>query len=253
MHIIKNGRLSDVESKPSKNGIYDGIKSSPTIYGVPNGGMKFIVNITEDFDTPDCYGDVISLLSNATELDEIVFNICSSGGYLSSLNMILGFKEMCLAKQTHVLFSEASSAATAFFLSPADQYIVGDRASFMIHEVQFGSGGTSANVRKHTDHVFKQNEKFVKDTYMDFLLDSEIDSILQGIELYFDADEIRKRLMAREDKRKERLQQDFDNEIAKQEDLSQYSDEELTEEITLCRQDIKDYQKELKKRKEIKK
>lgn len=229
---------------PTSNGINDGKDTIPTIYGIPNGGMTYIVNITDDFDTPDCYGEVIALLSNATELDEIRFNICSSGGYLSSLNMLLGFKEMCNARQVHILFSEASSAATAFFLSPADQYIVGDRASFMLHEVQFGSGGTSSNVRKHTEHVFKENERFVRDTYQYFLDDSEISDVLRGIEIYLDAESIRDRLTKRqeilEQQHKESVQQTIEDETS----LEVFTDDELTEELKLI-------QAEVKKRKKV--
>src|SRR5699024_9807703 len=158
-----------------KASIGDMFPHQSSIYGVPYGGMKYIVNLTDDFDIPHSFDEVIALLANATEDDEITWNIVSSGGYIDSLEMLLAWKEMCAARQTHVLTSSAASAATAFFLSPADQYLVFDTASFMIHESNYGSGGTASNVRRHTEHVDKKNDKFIRDTYKDFLDDSEIE------------------------------------------------------------------------------
>lgn len=145
--------------RPTRLGIYDGQKSNPTIHGVFNGGFKYIVNITDDFDSPDCYNEVIALLSTATEQDEIWWNIASYGGFVDSLNMLLGWKSMCPAQHIHVLHANADSCASAFFLSPADKYIVGDNATMMIHEFQVGNGGTTSNVRKRVEHTSEENEK----------------------------------------------------------------------------------------------
>ena len=232
-------------TKPQTNGIYDGMKSSPTIFALPNGGMDYIVNITDDFDTPDCYSEVVALLNSATENDTIKFNICSSGGYLKSLNMLLGFKQMCPARQEHILFSEASSAATAFFLSDADKYIIGDRASFMIHEIQFGSGGTSSNVQRHTSHVFKENEDFVRETYSNFLSEQEVKDVLRGVELYIGANEIRERLQKRELLKQQQLQAE---QPPADVDLSEFSLEDLQEELEAMSEDRKVLQAEIKKR-----
>lgn len=161
------------KTKDIKASIGDVFPHSPTIYGVPYGGIKYIVNITDDFDDAKTFDEVVALLANATEDDEITWNIVSRGGYITSLEMLLGWKEMCQAKQIHVLTSEAASAATAFFLSPADQYLVFDTTSFMIHESNYGSGGTASNVRRHTEHVDKKNDKFVRNTYKGFLSEEE--------------------------------------------------------------------------------
>lgn len=243
-------KFTPPKPRPTSNGIYDGKPTVPTIYGVPNGGFKYVVNITDDFNTAECYDEIIALLANATELDEIWWNIASSGGYVSSLQMLLGWKSMCYAKQVHVLHSNADSCASVFFLSPADQYIVGDGATMFIHETQVGSSGTTVNVERRVQHLVKQNEQFVRDTYKDFLTDGsdggddEISDVLRGIEIYLDADEIRDRLTKRqqilEQQHKESLQQTLDDEMS----LDVFTDEELSEELKLI-------QAEIKKRKRI--
>lgn len=230
-------------TKSAKASIGDMFPHQSSIYGVPYGGMKYIVNLTDDFDLPRSFDEVVALLANATEDDEITWNIVSSGGYINSLEMLLSWKEMCQAKQVHVLTSEAASAATAFFLSPADQYLVFDTASFMIHESNYGSGGTASNVRRHTEHVDKKNSKFVRNTYKGFLSEEEIEDVLKGVEIYLDADAIRERLSLREQKRMEEAQEEAVQQLKEFEeaefDYSELPLEELEEELQMYNEDIK--------------
>lgn len=254
MYVGIDGMRAYQESQTIKksNGIYNGIPTSPSIFGIPKDGIKYIVSITDDFDTANRYDEVVALLANTTEHDEIWWNIASNGGFVDSLQMLLGWKAMCPAVQVHVLHANADSCASVFFLSPADNYIVGNGATMFCHEVQAGASGTTSNLDRRVQHLVKQNEDFVKKTYADFLTEQEIDDMLKGVEIYLDAEEIRSRLTKREELRRQRYQEEVDKEQNTPEDLSQYSDEELLEEIDLCKQDIKDYQKELKKRKVVK-
>lgn len=232
------------------NGIHDGKQTFPTIFCTPLGN-RYTVNITSDFDSSDTYDEVVALLSNATEMDEIVWNISSYGGYVNSLQMLLGWKNMCVAKQVHVLHSNADSCASAFFLSDADSYIVGDGATMFCHEIQAGVGGTTSNMARHMEHLKKTNEDFIKRTYQNFLDDSEIDAVLKGVEVFLTADEIKERLQQREEIKAQQIQQQIEDMENSEPDLSQFSVEELEEEIQLCKEDIKAYQREVKSRASI--
>lgn len=240
-----------VNSQNTMNGIYSSTPTYPTIFANPITSYEYVVNITDDFDAPHVYDQVIALMLSATDMDTITWNVNSDGGYVKSLNMLVGFKAMCAAKQVHVLMGEASSAATSFFLSEADQYIVGDRASFMIHEYQVGSGGTMSNSKRRTDFSNDECEKWVKDSYENFLSESEIESVLMGVEIYLDAVEIRKRLQHREEMKRKKLQQDIQDQLNTPVDLSEHSTESLEEELKLLELDKKDIQAELRKRKKV--
>lgn len=233
------------------NGIHDGKQTYPTIFCIPLGN-RYTINITSDFDSSDTYDEVVALLSNATEMDEIIWNISSYGGYVNSLQMLLGWKNMCLAKQTHVLHSNADSCASVFYLSDADQYIVGDGATMFCHEMQAGVSGTTSNMTRHMEHLKKTNEDFIKKSYENFLTDDEISQVLLGVEVFLTSDEIKERLQKREELKAKQIQQQILVEQANEYnvDLSQFSVEELQEEIDACKKDIKDYQKEIKSRKE---
>ena len=240
-----------INSKTHTNGIYDVDGTFPSIHAIPKQGFHYIVSITDDFDEPKYYDEVVALLSTASEEDTITFNINSNGGYVSSLAMLLTWKSMCKAYQIHVLSGNASSAASAFFLSNADEYVVSDMASMMIHEYQTSNGGSNSNVIKQATHTAKENEKFIRSCYEYFLTEVEIEDTLKGVEHYLSADEIRNRLQQREEikaQQQSQAEQDMFDGI-EQEALNSLSDDELQEELDGLANTIKELKKEQAKRK----
>ena len=243
--------IKTINSKTHTNGIYDVEGTFPSIHAIPKQGFHYIVSITDDFDEPKYYDEVVALLSTASEEDTITFNINSNGGYVSSLAMLLTWKSMCKAYQIHVLSGNASSAASAFFLSNADEYVVSDMASMMIHEYQTSNGGSNSNVIKQATHTAKENEKFIRSCYEYFLTEAEIEDTLKGVEHYLSADEIRERLQKREEikaQQQSQAQQDMFDSI-EQQALDSLSDDELQEELDGLADVIKDLKKEQAKRK----
>ena len=243
--------IKTINSKTHTNGIYDADGTFPSIHAIPNAGHRFIVSITDDFDEPRYYDEVVALLSTASEEDTITFNINSNGGYVSSLAMLLTWKSMCKAYQIHVLSGNASSAASAFFLSNADEYVVSDMASMMVHEYQTSNGGSNSNVIKQATHTAKENEKFIRNCYEYFLTEVEIEDTLKGVEHYLSADEIRNRLEKREEikaQQQHQSEQDMFDSI-EQQALDSLSDDELQEELDGLADVIKELKKEQAKRK----
>ena len=224
------------------NGIHDGKQTYPTIFAQALGN-RFVINITSDFDSSDTYDEIVALLSNATEADEIVWNISSYGGFVNSLQMILGWKAMCPAHQTHVLHSNADSCASVFFLSDADQYIVGDGATMFLHEIQAGVSGTTSNMIRHMEHLKETNETFIKRSYSGFVSEDEMNQILMGVEVFLTAEQIRDRLTSRQEKRMVESQEqatEFLKEIEDtQFDYSELTLSELLEEKRLYQEDLK--------------
>ena len=243
--------ITIINSKTHTNGIYDAEGTFPSIHAIPKQGFHYIVSITDDFDEPKYYDEVVALLSTASEEDTITFNINSNGGYVSSLAMLLTWKSMCKAYQIHVLSGNASSAASAFFLSNADEYVVSDMASMMVHEYQTSNGGSNSNVIKQATHTAKENEKFIRSCYEYFLTEAEIEDTLKGVEHYLSADEIRERLQKREEikaQQQSQAEQDVFDSI-EQQALDSLTDDELQEELDGLADVIKDLKKEQAKRK----
>ena len=237
------------------NGIHDGKQTYPTIFAQALGN-RFVINITSDFDSSDTYDEVVALLSSATESDEIIWNISSYGGFVNSLSMILGWKAMCPAHQTHVLHSNADSCASVFFLSDADQYIVGDGATMFLHEIQAGVSGTTSNMIRHMEHLKETNENFIKRSYSGFVSEEEMDQILMGVEVFLTAEQIRDRLTSRQEKRVQEAQNEAVQHLKEfEEQVFDYSElplQELEEELQMYNEDIKKLRKAIaEKKKEI--
>lgn len=214
------------------------ISGAPTIFATPTGGMQYVVNLTSDFDEPSSFDEVVALLVSATEVDTIVFNINNKGGYVDSLVMLNNFVRQTKARIIKMLSGDASSAASAFFLGEADEYGIGDNASMMVHEFQYGGVGTASNVRRRTEFTSAQNEAYVRDTYKDFLTEEEITQVLSGVEIYLQTDEIKERLSKRQELRMVEFAGEIDDEPI---DYSLLNDEELMAEI----EDIEDLLDEL--------
>lgn len=246
--------ITNFKTKSKVNGIYDTEGTCPSIHCIPKHGNTFIVSITDDFDEPRYYDEVVALLFSSSEEDDIVWNINSKGGFVDTLQMLLGFKAMCKAHQTHILCGDASSCASALFLSPADEYIVSDGATMFIHEMQVGNGGTNSNVVRRVEHTAKENEKFIKQTYDGFLDEDggEIDDVLRGVEYYFNAEEIRERLEKREKLREQEALNAITLDVS-QETLEHLSDDDLQDELDELTDVIKELKKEQAKRKGVNK
>lgn len=222
--------------------------SHPSIHAFPLEAHHFIIHLTKVMDEPSFFDDVISCLATASENDLITFNINNKGGFVDSLISLKGWIGQTKAKVINVLSGEASSAASAFFLQQVDEYHVVDGSRMMIHEFQYGNGGTASNVKKAVDFTHEENRKFVEETYKGFLTPEEINAVLNGAEIYLNDVEIKDRLTKREELRKKEFQEMLNNAIDKAEDLSQYATEDLEVELEEVNSYIKDLKTELKKR-----
>lgn len=221
---------------------------SPNIFYTPIINHYYSVSFTQDIEDPSFYDSVVNLLLTAEEGTQIDFLISSYGGRLDSLIGIRGAMAKTKADVTGYLMAQACSAAGMLLLS-CHNWVINEFATFHAHTVSYGSFGKSDDVKQLVDYTTCQTERIVRSVYADILTEEEQDNLLRGKEYYFDDVEIIRRLTKREELRRQRYQEEVDKEQNTPEDLSQYSNEELLEEIGLCRQDIKDYQKELKKRK----
>ena len=228
------------------------IEKSPSIFATPNHGVHYSVNVSQVFGSPFNFDEVIHLLTVATPEDVIHFNINSNGGDFYSLVALRNAIRQTEAQVYMNLLGMAASAGSALFLESADGYTIHEDSCMMIHSMQCGTGYTDANtIATRAEHNKKINERFVRNTYKDFLTGDEIESVLDGKEIYLEDYEIRERLQQREEikaQQQSQAEQDmFDN--IEQQALYNLSDDELQEELELANEVIKDLKKEQSKRK----
>lgn len=176
---------------------------------------KYHIRIDRDIEEPSRLQEEIVQIRQANENDIIHVYINSNGGYVSTLGSILSALEQSPASITCELELDAASAATFIFLS-ADNWIVSDNASMMIHEFQYGTSGTSSNIKRQVDHQTRQCERMVRKYYKHFLSEEEIEDVLSGGEIYLNADEIMERLEKRQELFTAELEQEQEDAVESQ-------------------------------------
>lgn len=154
------------------------------------------VFIDDDITDPSNYRDLISILFNSTENDTIHIFINSGGGQLDTALAIIEGLKNTQAEVTAFIMGACHSAASIIMMY-CHNVIVLDSAYSMVHTASYGTVGNSSNVKNHTEFFSKQIDKLLRETYEGFLSKEEMASVMTGVELWFDSDEIKKRMETR--------------------------------------------------------
>ena len=172
------------------------LKNSQYISAQQQSFTHYNVFIDKEVGEPSEYRELISTLFNANLGDTIAIYINSPGGQLdSALSIIEGLKNT-QAQVTCIIMGACHSAASLISMY-CDEVAVMDNAYSLVHTASFGSSGNTNNVKSHTEFTVKMVEKLLNETYDGFLTKQEMVDVKHGVELWFDADEIRKRMESR--------------------------------------------------------
>jgi ATP-dependent protease ClpP protease subunit len=168
----------------------------------PNGVKSFkqsvLVNIyyfylTEEIGEPSYYTEMINVLRTAEEHDKIMLCINNPGGSINTTLQIISAINESNATVITSLEGQACSAATMIFLS-GHQHVVNKNSSFMIHTFSEWGGGKGNEQKVRMEFVHTYFDKLFRDIYSGFLTDEEIKSVLNGNDIWMDADEVLLRL-----------------------------------------------------------
>jgi len=154
------------------------------------------VFLDAEIEEPSKYRELISVLVNAGPNDKIHLYINSPGGHLDTAAAIVSGILSSEAEVTAFIMGACHSAASiiAMYCHAVHVY---DTAYMMVHTASFGSSGNTPTVKAHTDFTVKQCENLMKDAYEGFLTPDELKKVLNGIELWYNAEEIKPRLKKR--------------------------------------------------------
>lgn len=150
------------------------------------------VFLDEEIDEPSKYRDLISILFNAEEEDDINLFFNNVGGSVDTANIIEGLKAT-RAETSAVLLGQCHSASSIIMMYCKNIYVT-DSAYMLIHTATSGSFGTVGNIQRATEFLNNKISNLMKDAYKGFLSDEEFEKLHLGLEFWFDADEIRKRM-----------------------------------------------------------
>lgn len=154
------------------------------------------VFLDSNIEEPSEYRELLSILFGATEDDTVNIFINSNGGHLDTALAIVEGLKSTSAHVTAVIIGACHSAASIISMY-CHEVAVLDNAYSMVHTASYGTAGNTGNVKAHTEFTTRQVEKLLNDTYEGFLTKEELTKVKQGVELWFDADEIRARMKNR--------------------------------------------------------
>lgn len=172
------------------------IKNTQYISANTQTFTHYDVFIDDEVGEPSEYRELIATLFNAGEGDSVAIYINSPGGNLDSALAIIEGLKNTQARVTGVIIGACHSAASLISMY-CHEVAVMDNAYSLVHTASFGSSGNTNNVKSHTEFTVKMVEKLLNETYEGFLSKEELHKVKQGVELWFDAEEIRKRFESR--------------------------------------------------------
>jgi len=139
------------------------------------------------------YRELIHLLYSAEEFDQFIFVINSSGGDLDGALSIIEAIKASNATVRAIITGKCHSAASIITLN-CDEVMVTESAHSLIHTASYGAYGSTGQVKSNVDFSTKQIKQILENTYGGFLTPMEILDVHKGVEFWFDAKEIKKRL-----------------------------------------------------------
>jgi ATP-dependent protease ClpP protease subunit len=172
------------------------VRGDQYITSVEKTARHYDVFLDSDITEPCDYRELIALLFNASEGDSVHMFINSNGGHLDTALAIVEGLKVTSAHVVAVIIGACHSAASIISMY-CHEVIVLDNAYSMVHTASFGSSGSAGNVKAHTEFTVRQVDKLLNETYEGFLSKDELAKVKSGVELWFDADEIRKRMDSR--------------------------------------------------------
>jgi ATP-dependent protease ClpP protease subunit len=156
------------------------------------------VYLDENIKEAKYYRSWLQAVDSLSEGDLILININSYGGQLDGAIAIINAIQNTDAEVHASIEGVAASAASLIALA-SPSISVSPYATMMVHSATFGAFGKQSDVISHASFVDKQVRTLMHSVYKDFLTDKELEEVIMGKEMWFDAEEIVRRLELRAD------------------------------------------------------
>lgn len=179
-------------------------------YAVPRG-QSFNLKFDSIIEGPENYNYFVDVLLNASEEDVVNIYFASGGGSGDTMVMMMNLISECRAEVHGYLLSQAHSAASYLFLTCPYKH-VGKYTSMLCHQVSYGYMGSHHEVKSYVDHIDREEQRLVRDTYKGFLSEEETDQLLNGKQIWLDEDDIVSRLERQQSTQTEAFLDDMERE-----------------------------------------
>lgn len=188
--------------------ILDGLsQKNQSVYTNKPLASLHTIYISGEIENPDEYTDVFETIRHAGPNDAVQIHINSPGGDLFTAIQFMRVLKETEATVITSVEGACMSAATLIFLA-GDQFQISDHSVFMFHNystMMFGKGG---ELYDGIMHDRKWSENLLKTEYEGFLTEEEVKSILDGKDIWLDADDAFNRLEKFTEFKKKRIEEE---------------------------------------------
>lgn len=169
-------------------------------YNSPIDINRYSFHLDEDIAEPRYYRSMVEIMVNCSPNDEVSIYFCTEGGLFSGAIAIIHAIKHCPCPVAGILYGEAMSAGSAILLN-CDNIVVDSNASIMVHGMSYGTGGKATDIEAYVNFSSKENKRFLKETYEDFLTADEMEKVMRGDNLYFNSKESAEKIKLMYEKR----------------------------------------------------
>ncbi len=154
--------------------------------------------LIDDIEDNKAYLKWFDVLQNATEDDLVVIHINCWGGNLFTAVQIVTQIKTCAAQVVCQIESSCCSAATIIALA-CDGLICYPHGYMMIHTSSGCAFGKQSDIKKEEEFYNPWLANFFHEIYKDFLSRKEIQNVLDGHDMWLNADEVMSRFQHKVD------------------------------------------------------
>jgi ATP-dependent protease ClpP protease subunit len=169
------------------------VSISEISFFIKERGRDIDVYLSGEIGTPRENVNLIEVLRSAATNDRINIFINSNGGNIATTIQIISILKKTDAEVFCRVEGECFSSA-AMILMYAKSYEIEEHSTFMIHDYSGVISGHGGQMYDNMNHERKWTGNLIKDVYKNFLTAKEIDSILNGKEMWFDSTEFSRRM-----------------------------------------------------------
>lgn len=159
----------------------------------PTTTANYIIRLDGDVGEPQDHDDLLEALYTVEEGDTVDLYINSLGGHLYTAIQIIDAIQRCKGTVIGHLVGVGHSAASAIYLA-CQGWSVTPLGFMMIHNETGGCWGK--NHERASEHEFNKtfNPFMLKTMYEGFLTEEEIQSVIEGKDIWLDSENITERL-----------------------------------------------------------
>ena len=154
--------------------------------------------LIDEIGDPKSFMKWYDILQSATEDDLVILHVNCWGGEVHTAVQIITQIKLCQAQVVCQIESSCCSAATMIALA-CDGMICYPHGYMMIHTSSGFTFGKQSDIKKEEEFYNGWLENFFNEIYKHFLTKKEIASILDGHDLWLNADEVMERFKKRVD------------------------------------------------------